>query len=160
MTALVSIPRAIPRINDEPAPPEVAPGAVLGVPGGISPGASTGMPGGIGSAEWAGSVPPPKASKPVLLRVGGQVSAAKLVYQPKPEYPPLAKMARIQGTVQLEASIGKDGAIQDLKVPGGHPLLVKAALEAVRRWRYQPTMLNGEPVDVLTEINVSFTLAE
>ena len=76
------------------------------------------------------------------------------------EYPPLAKMARIQGTVRLEAIISKDGTIQDLKVIQGHPLLVKAALEAVQRWRYQPTLLNGEPVEVVTEIDVNYTLAE
>jgi len=88
------------------------------------------------------------------------VENAKLLFQPKPEYPPLAKMARIQGTVRLEAVISKDGTIQDLKVVSGHPLLVKAALEAVQRWRYQPTLLNGEPVEVITEIDVNFTLAE
>ena len=84
----------------------------------------------------------------------------ELIFQPKPEYPPLAKMARIQGTVRLDAVISKDGTIQDLKVISGHPLLVKAALEAVQRWRYQPTLLNGDAVEVATEIDVNFTLAE
>ncbi|PYV20551.1 MAG: energy transducer TonB, partial [Acidobacteria bacterium] len=94
------------------------------------------------------------------IRVGGQVESAKLIFKPQPEYPPLAKMARIQGTVRLEAIISKDGTIQDLKVIQGHPLLVKAALEAVQRWRYQPTLLNGDPVEVVTEIDVNYTLAE
>ena len=91
--------------------------------------------------------------------LGGQVEAAKLIYKPTPDYPPLAKMARIQGSVRLEAIIAKDGTIQDLKVLSGHPLLVKAALDAVKQWRYQPTLLNGEPVEVVTEIDVNFTLA-
>jgi protein TonB len=92
--------------------------------------------------------------------VGGQVIAAKLVYHLNPEYPPLAKMARIQGTVLLEAIIGKDGTVQELKVLNGHPLLARAALDAVQSWRYQPTLLNGEPVEVLTEITVRFTLSD
>jgi protein TonB len=69
-------------------------------------------------------------------------------------------MARIQGTVVLQAIIGKEGRVQDLKVLDGHPLLVRAAMDAVKTWRYQPTLLNNEPVDVLTEIDVKFNLSE
>ena len=83
-----------------------------------------------------------------------------MIFAAHPEYPPLAKMARIQGTVRLDAVISKDGTIQDLKVISGHPLLVRAALDAVQRWRYQPTLLNGDAVEVATEIDVNFTLAE
>jgi protein TonB len=107
--------------------------------------------------------PPPQRSKPtqpVRIRVGGVVSAARLIYQPKPEYPELARIARTEGAVELEAVIGKDGTIEELKLLRGNPLLVNAALKAVRRWRYQPTLLNGEPVEVLTEITVNFKLAE
>jgi protein TonB len=92
--------------------------------------------------------------------VGGDVIAARALYQPRPVYPPLAMMAHIQGTVVLQAIIGKDGTIQDLKVISGHPLLVRAALDAVRTWRYQATLLNSEPVEVLTEIDVNFRLGE
>ena len=92
--------------------------------------------------------------------MGGVVSAARLIYQPKPEYPELARLARTQGAVEFEAIIGKDGSIEELKVVRGHPLLVKAAFEAVQQWRYQPTLLNGEPVEVLTEITVTFKLGE
>jgi protein TonB len=88
------------------------------------------------------------------------VEQAKLIFHPNPEYPPLAKMARIQGTVRLEAVISENGTIQDLKAVSGHPLLVKAAVDAVSRWRYQPTLLNGEPVQVVTEVDVNFTLSE
>ena len=76
-----------------------------------------------------------------------------------PIYPPLAKAARIQGLVRLEGIIARDGTIQQLRVIGGHPLLVQAALDAVRRWRYRPTHLNGEPVEVIAPIDVNFILS-
>lgn len=102
--------------------------------------------------------PPPKPKVVQRIRVDGQVEAAKLIYNPAPEYPSLAKMARIQGKVRLEVIISKDGTIQDLKVLNGHPLLVKAALDAVKQWRYQQTLLSGEPVEVVTDVDVDFTL--
>jgi protein TonB len=95
-----------------------------------------------------------------MIRVSSGVIAAQAVYQPQPVYPPIAIAAHVQGTVVLEAIIGRDGTVQDLKILKGHPLLVRAALDAVRTWRYQPTMLDSEPVDVLTEINVKFTLSQ
>jgi TonB family protein len=107
--------------------------------------------------------PPPSAPKPVTpqrIRVGGNVQQAKLIRQPKPIYPPLAKQARISGVVRLNAIIGKDGTIQNLTVASGHPLLVPAAMEAVKQWVYQPTLLNGEAVEVVTQIDVNFTLSQ
>jgi protein TonB len=86
------------------------------------------------------------------------VQAAKLISQPKPQYPPLARQARIQGTVRFNAVIGRDGTIQNLQMARGHPLLVPAATEAVRQWRYHPTLLNDDPVEVVTQIDVHFTL--
>ncbi len=76
-----------------------------------------------------------------------------------PIYPPLAKQARIQGTVRFTAVIGTDGTIRDLRLISGHPLLVSAAQDAVKQWAYQPTLLNGEPVEVITQIDVNFTLS-
>jgi protein TonB len=114
----------------------------------------------LSAATSAPPPPPPKPATPKRIRVGGPGEGAKLIFKPTPDYPPLAKMARIQGTVRLEAIISKDGTIQELKLVSGHPLLVKAAEEAVQRWRYQPTLLNGEPVEVVTEIEVNFTLNE
>jgi protein TonB len=157
------IPKIVEVLKEDVAPaPEEGVGLVGFVPGGIL--------GGTGEIPYgiipAGPPPPPPPtreatkSKQIRVRLGGQVEAAKLIFQVKPEYPPLAKMARIQGTVRLEAVISADGTIQNLRILGGHPLLVKAAMEAVARWRYQPTLLNGEPVEVLTEIDVNFTLAE
>jgi len=97
---------------------------------------------------------------PQRIRVGGNVQAANLINQVRPVYPPLAKQARISGTVELSAIIGKDGRVQDLKVVRGHPLLVQSALDAVKNWIYKPTLLNGEPVEVSTTIDVNFTLAQ
>ena len=112
-----------------------------------------------GSAK-TGTTASSKNSPARRIRVGGAVESAKLVYQEKPEYPQLARMARIQGTVRMETIIDKDGTVEDVKVISGHPLLIESALMAVSRWRYQPTLLNGQPVEVLTEVDVNFTLAQ
>lgn len=163
MRAPTTIPKTIAEIKDEPEPPQAAAaGVVGGVPGGMPGGTPGGVLGSIITSAGAAPPPPPppKSATPKRIRVGGQVESAKQIFAPKPEYPPLAKMARIQGVVRLEAIISRDGTIQDLKVISGHPLLVKSALEAVQRWRYQPTLLNGEPVEVVTEVDVNFTLAE
>jgi protein TonB len=166
MRAPTVIPKTIAQVKDEPEPPPNAGvGVVGGVPGGVPGGQMGGVLGGVigGIVSNATPPPPPPPPKPktvTKIRVGGQVESAKLIFQPKPEYPPLAKMARIQGTVRLDATISKDGTIMDLKVISGHPLLVKAAMDAVQRWRYQPTLLNGDSVEVATEIDVNFTLAE
>jgi len=107
--------------------------------------------------------PPPKAvEKPVTpqrIRVGGNVQQANLLRKVQPVYPPLAKQARISGTVRFTAVIGKDGSIQNLQLVSGHPLLVEAAKQAVSQWQYKPTLLNGEPVEVVTQIDVNFTLS-
>lgn len=119
--------------------------------------------GALGSIYTSNPPPPPaRASKPpvVRLRVGGQVEGARLIFQVKPDYPEIARMARIQGTVHLEAVISQEGTIESLKVVSGPPLLVKATVDAVSRWRYQPTLLNGNPVEVATEIEVNFTLGQ
>ena len=164
MRAPTVIPKTIAQVKDEPEPPPNSVGVVGGVPGGVPGGQMGGVLGGVIGGVLSSAPPPPppppKPQTPKRIRVGGQVESAKLIFQPKPEYPPLAKMARIQGTVRLDATISKDGTIEDLKVISGHPLLVRAALDAVQRWRYQPTLLNGEAVEVATEIDVNFTLAE
>jgi protein TonB len=142
-------------------------GVVGGVPGGVPGGAPSGLIGGIiggvGSAPPPPPPPPvkeaPKPATPSRIRVGGNVQQASLLRQQKPVYPPLAKQARIQGTVRFEAVIAKDGTIQNLRVVSGHPLLVQAATDAVKQWVYKPTLLNNEPVEVVTTIDVNFTLA-
>lgn len=162
------IPKDIAMIREEELPPATAGGSgvVGGVPGGVPGGTFGGVIGGIiGSVPVAPPPPPPvkqEAPKAQVqrIRVGGNVQAAKLVKQPKPVYPPLAKQARIQGTVRFTAVIGRDGAIQNLTLVSGHPLLIPSAQEAVRQWVYQPTLLNGEPVEVVTQIDVNFTLSQ
>jgi periplasmic protein TonB len=98
---------------------------------------------------------PPAA--PVVM--GGDVQMAKLVRKVIPEYPQIAKSARISGVVRLIGTIGKDGTIQNLQVVSGHPMLARAALDAVRQWIYKPTLLNGNAVEVIAPIEVTFTLA-
>jgi protein TonB len=101
--------------------------------------------------------PPPPTVDIKPQRIGGNVQESRLIHQVKPAYPPLAKQARVQGAVVLEAVINKEGTIQSLRVVTGHPLLTGAALDAVQQWRYRPTLLNGEPVEVITTITVTFT---
>ncbi|MBI3896495.1 MAG: energy transducer TonB [Acidobacteria bacterium] len=150
-------PKAIPR---QVAIIEEAPSAVVGgvVGGVVSEAANTGSF--LGSLITAAPPPPPppKEEIPEVIRVGGQVQAAKMINQVQPPYPPLARQARIQGTVRLEAIIDKDGNVKSLTVVSGHPLLVQSALDAVSKWKYQPTLLNGVPVEVATTIDVNFVM--
>jgi protein TonB len=166
-----AVPKEIAMIKEDELPPPSSGvvGVVGGVPGGVPGGTPGGVIGGIiGSVPTAAPPPPPPPVKkeepkpvaPQRIRVGGNVQQAMLIRQPKPVYPPLAKQARIQGTVRLNAIIGRDGTIQNLQVASGHPLLVPSALEAVKQWVYKPTLLNGEPVEVITQIDVNFTLSQ
>ena len=150
------IPREIEIIKDEPQ--EDIAGVVGGVPGGVPGGQMGGVIGGVLGGIPSAVPPPPKPEAPKRIRVSSGVQAAKAVHKPEAVYPPLAKQARIQGTVRLEAVIAADGSIQNLRVIEGHPLLVQSALGAVQQWRYQPTLLSGEPVEVLTYIDVVFRL--
>jgi protein TonB len=161
-----SIPAKIVLVHDEPLPPAQFPSTSIGVPGGICDGQPGAALDPVMQNILRNAAPQPpsaqsfKAALPPRIRVGGRVSPPRLVYQPKPEYPQLARITRTEGAVELEAVIGKDGTIEELKVLRGHPLLVNAALDAVQRWRYQPTLLNGEPIEVVTEITVNFKLGE
>lgn len=153
------IPKAIPKFRSQPDAPSSGVGVVGSVPG-LPGGSSDGV---IDSLMLPTAPAPPAPAKPATpgrMKIGGVVEAANLIYGPKPDYPQLAKLARIQGTVQLEALIATDGTIKGLKVVSGHPLLVHAALEAVERWRYRPTLLNGQTVEVETEIDVNFSLEQ
>ena len=102
----------------------------------------------------------PAADGTKRITIGGNVQQAKLISQPKPVYPPLAKQAHISGVVHLRAIIGKEGNVIDLAVISGHPLLIPSAMEAVRQWVYRTTLLNGEPVEVVTQIDVNYTLSD
>lgn len=141
------------------------------VPGAVpysGPASATGIPNSIGIAP----VPPtaeakpkqaesPKAAetlRPAQIRVGGDVQEAKILNRVIPSYPALARQARVQGTVEVLGVIGRDGRVQQLRVVSGHPLLTPAAVEAVKQWVYRPTLLNGEPVEVVAPISVHFRL--
>jgi len=150
----------IPAVAFVDAPPAFATGSETGVPGG------TGMPTAMSQLFRDPVIQPkprvvdPQPAPAQPQRVGGDVQAAKLVKKVIPAYPPLARQARVSGTVQLIGVIAKDGTIQQLQVVSGHPLLVKAALDAVRQWIYHPTLLNGQAVEVIAPIDVIFTLGQ
>lgn len=152
------IPKTIPQVKNLPKLMPDASG--IAVPGSVPQASGNGMPGLLPGASAAPPPPPAAKAVPERIRLGGVVEAAKAVYRPMPVYPPLAKVARVQGVVRLEAVIGKNGSIQNLRVISGHPLLIEAALDAVKQWRYEPTLLDGVPVEVVTEIDVAFNLSE
>ena len=166
--ALVSpvvVPKAVAIINEAPAIEleAMAGGVPGGIPGPALPGTGTGFFSNAIAVAPPPPPPPPKAAAPppaapAQITVGGDVQAGRLVDQIQPVYPALARQGRIQGNVQLKAIVGIDGKIKTLTVASGHPLLVDAALDAVRHWTYQPTLLNGSPVEVKTEILVRFEL--
>jgi protein TonB len=97
---------------------------------------------------------------PQRIRVGNTVQGRNLITKVEPIYPPLAMQARIQGLVRFNVVIGKDGRVANMQLVSGHPLLVAAAQDAVRQWVYKPTLLNGEPVEVVTQVDVNFTLSQ
>jgi|SRR5580704_4796197 protein TonB len=150
MVAPTVIPKNVAMIKDE-APVIYTNGG--GVDGGTGSGILNGIIGSGGSGP-----PPPPTKAPSRIRVGGNVQAASLVNKVTPQYPPIAKTAHVSGTVVLHAIIAKDGSIQELQYMSGPPLLMKSAMDAVREWRYKPTMLNGDPVEVDTTISVVFSL--
>jgi len=147
------IPKKVEMIKEEEAPPPMT-GVVGGVPGGVPGGAMNGV---IGSIISTNSAVP--TIKPQRIRVSSGVTQGLVIHKVDPVYPQIAKTARVQGTVILAAVIGKDGTIQNLHVVSGHPLLTNAAMEAVKQWRYRPYILNGDPVEVDTQVEVHFTLA-
>jgi TonB family protein len=106
------------------------------------------------------SSPQTPAEKPLRIRVDGKVAAAVLTHQVLPAYPPIAEQAKISGTVVLHCVIGKDGLVQQLEYISGPPLLMKSAMDAVRQWSYEPTLLNGKAVEVDTTVSVVYTLGE
>jgi protein TonB len=137
-------------IEEEEAPPPtgIVGGVVGGVPGGTSNGVMNSI---MGSAA-----PPPKVAAPQKLRVSQGVMDGQAIYRPEPQYPQMAKIAHIQGDVILQATISKTGVIENLHAISGHPLLMQAAMDTVRTWKYKPYMLNSEPVEVETTIRIQF----
>ena len=150
------IPRGIPIVDDHGIAP--LPSGVPTVPGATGP---VGDPNAVLNSIFG-------PANRVVIRIRPTVRPPQrvsvmmeglLIHRVEPAYPPLAKAARIQGTVQLQAIISRQGTIQNLQVLSGHPMLVTAAVEAVRQWRYRPYILNGEPVEVETQVTVNFVLS-
>jgi protein TonB len=157
------IPQKVEMIREEEAPPPLmsGEGVVGGVPGGIPGGQMGGVIGGIiGATSHLALLPRFAPVVPKRIRVSQGVIAGMLIQRVEPKYPSLARQARIQGEVVLSAIISKEGAINNLQVVSGHPLLVPPALAAVRQWRYRPFLVSGEPVEVEATITVTFRFAE
>jgi protein TonB len=148
-----TIPPTIAILNEQPvaSAPNIDEG---GVPGGTGKSRS-GVFNSIGPAVEV-APPPPVSTHPLRI---SHWAEGNLIYRVQPIYPPLARQARVQGAVELRAIISKSGTIENLAVLRGHPMLVPAAINAVRQWRYRPYLLNGEPIEVETEITVNFVLS-
>lgn len=144
--------------NDSDAP-DVDPNASENGGGGPGlPGSGPGVPGSIGNTPVV--LEPPRTEKPHLqpVRRSGEIMAAMLIHRVDPAYPAIARSAHISGVVHLHAIIGKDGTVRELEVIDGNVLLAQTAKAAVQTWRYRPTLLNGQPVEVETYITVNFVL--
>jgi protein TonB len=111
------------------------------------------------AAQTPAAQPAAAAPKPIeRLRIGGQVQEARVISRVQPAYPQLARQARITGVVRVAATVGTDGRVKRARAVSGPPLLRQAAVDAVQRWKYAPGTLNGDPVEVTTEVDVTFTL--
>jgi protein TonB len=154
------IPQKVQMIREEDAPPPMPAtgGVVGGVPGGIPGGQLGGVIGGIVNAT-AAAVPKFVPVMPQRVRISQGVTRGLLIQKVEPTYPTLARSARVQGEVILSAIIDGNGQITNLQLVSGHPMLVPAAITAVRQWRYKPYLLNGQPVEVETTITVIFSLS-
>jgi protein TonB len=164
------VPTGTTRIVDrEPVVLDEPDGVPWGVQGGVRGGSNDGIWNEILAGDNGRSrIPPPPpisgsvrhAANPIMhVVVGGEIQKANLIYQVRPVYPILARQARIQGMVILAAVISPEGNVENLQVVSGHPLLIRAAVEAVTQWRYRPTLLNGHPTRVNTSITVNFSLS-
>jgi protein TonB len=154
LTAPTKIPKEIKMVKEDSSPPPSSGVAGMeGMTGGSSGGVLGGLLGGVGKAA-----PVVKAAAPKKISVSSGVMQGQVLVKTQPQYPAIAKAARIQGTVVLQATISKSGTIENLHVVSGPPMLQQAAMDAVRSWRYKPYILNSEPVEVETQVNVVFNL--
>jgi periplasmic protein TonB len=161
LIAPTAIPKQIAEIKEAPLEPDSLAGVAGGVPGGVPGGQMGGVLGGvIGGVLNTSAKPiaPPTVRGPV--RVGGHVRQPKAIVQTLPVYPTLAKQARVQGAVQIDAVLDEQGNVVDMKVVSGPPLLYQAALDALKKWKYEPTYLNDQPIAVEMIVTVSFQLGQ
>lgn len=155
------IPKKVEMIHEEEAPPPMPTASTGGVIGGFGgPGGQIGgVIGSIVSATTSAAVPKFVPPTPQRVRISQGVTKGLLIQKIEPTYPPLARAARVQGEVVLSAIIDSNGQINNLQLVSGHPMLVPAAIAAVKQWRYKPYLLNGQPVEVETTITVIFSLS-
>jgi len=159
----VKVPAAVPERLPEPVAPPVRAadaagstgdesglGAVEGVPGGVGDGSGAGAGTGVGEGS--------ETDEETVWQPGGDVVAPRILFQVQPRYPSAARLVKVEGIVIIEAVIDASGQIRDARVLRGHPLLDEAALEALRRWRFEPGRLNGRPVAVYFTLTVNFRL--
>lgn len=161
LVAPTVVPKQIAMLKEEPIPDVEGTGGVAGgVPGGVAGGSMGGVLGGvIGGSAAAAPIAPKVAGPKAPVRVGGRVKEPKLVSRVDPRYPPLAMQTHMQGVVIIDAVIDEHGDVIEEKVISGPPLLIQSALDAVKRWKYEPTYLNDEPVPVQLNVTVTFRLA-
>jgi len=160
LTAPTFIPKAIVATagNAGASPDE----ALMGVPGGVTGGVPGGQVGGVLGGVLNGVPPPapPVAEGPkVPVRVGGNVKPPRLLFGPEPEYPVLAKQGRLSGVVVIEAVIDEHGKVTGMRAISGQPMLIPAALSAVSKRRYEPTVLDGEPTPIDLRVEISFSFS-
>ena len=164
LIAPTRLPKNIADIKEAPLPPEFEGGGVAGgVPGGVAGGSMAGVIGGVIGGVNTTVVAPlaPKSAGPKApVRVGGRVREPRLTTRVDPTYPPLARQTHMQGTVVIDAIVDEQGNVVEAKIVSGPPLLIGSALEAVRKWKYEPTYLNDQPVPVQLNVTVTFRLNE
>ena len=165
LIAPTAVPQTVAMLKEEALPPDVggSGGVEGGVPGGVPGGQMGGVLGGVLGGIVSTTAKPPgdptlgTRAKPV--RIGGNIQPPRAIYSPQPMYPTLARQAKIQGAVQINAIIDAEGNVVEMKVVSGHALLLQNALDAVSKWKYQPTILNGTPVAVELIVTVHFRLS-
>lgn len=165
LIAPIAVPQRIADIKEAPIPEaDLGGGVPGGVPGGVAGGSMGGVIGGvIGGVSTAVPTAPiaPTALKPTApIRVGGKVLPPKLILQVQPEYPSIARQVHLQGVVTIDAILDEKGNVEEMRVISGPPLLYDAALKALGKWKYEPTLLNGQPVAVELLVTVTFQLNE
>jgi protein TonB len=164
LVAPTVIPKQVAIVKDQAAaapPLEAMAGVPGGVPGGIPGGQVGGVLGGIigGTSQVAPSPPQPETQQVTRpIRVGGAVRPPRLISRVEPSYPPLAMQAHVQGSVVIDAVIDTQGRVSEMHVLSGNPLLIQAATDALRQWRYEPTLLGGEPVPIALVVTLQFHL--
>jgi len=157
------VPKSIADIKEAPMDPDFAGGVAGGVPGGVAGGSMGGVIGGvIGGMSSSISAPlAPKDNRPKApIRVGGNIRAPKAIIRTSPEYPAIAKQAHVSGVVTIDAVLDEQGNVQEMRIVSGPPLLYQAALDALRKWKYEPTYLNDQPVPVQLMVTITFQLSQ